>query len=168
MRSFFKALFYIVGVVCIIIIALIIIGVIMDASSGFPSDSYSRLVEDSDEHILGVKYGSPSSYPDITYANAFGNFFGSPKWKYFRGSTDNSSKVYDVVEFTGSCMYRDVEVDARIQFTISDDGETFEATFLSFNDIPQNNILLNALIEKAFSEYQEQQKMSSQELKPVG
>ena len=76
--------------------------------------------------------------------------------------------MYDVVEFTGSCMYRDVEVDARIQFTISDDGETFEATFLSFNDIPQNNILLNALIEKAFSEYQEQQKMSSQELKPVG
>lgn len=97
---------------------------------------FMDLAQANDEHVQGVKYGSLNSYPDITYAEAFDYFFGSPTWKYFRGAQEGSNIEHDVVEFTGTCFYRDSEVKARIQFTISEDRKTFEATYLSFNDVP--------------------------------
>ena len=39
---------------------------------------------------------------------------------------------------------------ALIQFTLNNDNDTFEATYLSFNDVPQSNLMLWGLIEKAF------------------
>jgi len=118
-------------------------------------DQIADAVQAEDEHVLGVKYGTNPNYPDITYAEAFEAFFSYPTWKYFEGSTSEEPDVInDVVEFTGRCMYKDVEVKAVIQFTISEDGETFRATYLSFNEIPQDMITLSALIDKVFSDYQ--------------
>lgn len=37
----------------------------------------------------------------------------------------------DVVEFTGYCTYQNVEVKALVQFTLSKERDTFEATYLS-------------------------------------
>lgn len=112
------------------------------------------LTQTNDEHVRSVKYGSPNSYPEITYEEAFENFFGSPTWTYFRGTQEGSNVEHDVVEFTGTCLYLDSEVKARIQFTISEDGKSFEATYLSFNDVPQANLIMYMLIDKVFSEYQ--------------
>ena len=39
-----------------------------------------------------------------------------------------------------------------MQFTLSKDGDTFEATYLSFNDVPQNMLMLSALLEAAFTD----------------
>ena len=140
-------------IVLAIIIALLFIPFGGDGTPGVV-DYFKDLTQVNDEHVRGVKYGSPNSYPDITYADAFENFFGSPTWTYFRGTQERSNAEHDVVEFTGTCLYRDSEVKARIQFVLSEDGKTFEATYLSFNDVPQSKLILNALIEKAFSEYQ--------------
>ena len=67
------------------------------------------------------------------------------------GEPDYTKENVDVVEFTGYCMYKDVRVKALIQFELDKDAGTFEASYLSFNDVPQNGLTLAALLDTAFS-----------------
>lgn len=127
------------------------------------TDQVKNVAQAEDEHILGVKGATPDAYPGKTYGNAFENFFGSPAWKYFVGTKEGSDEDgdgepdyteegIDVVEFTGYCTYQDVEVKARIQFTLDEEAGTFEATYLSFNDVPQSMGMLSALMEAVFTD----------------
>jgi hypothetical protein len=127
------------------------------------TDQVANISQMEEEHVLGVKGGSPSTYPNKTYGEAFENFFASPTWKYFVGTKegadddgdglpDYTEENVDIVEFTGYCTYQDVEVKALIQFTLSKDDDTFSATYLSFNDVPQNMFMLYALLEKVFED----------------
>lgn len=126
-------------------------------------DRVTNVVQAEDENVLSVKGGEPFAYPGKTYGEAFENFFGSPAWKYFVGTKegpdddgdgrpDYTEENVDIVEFTGYCTYKDVEVKALIQFTLSKDDNTFEATYLSFNEVPQNNFMLLALMEAVFTD----------------
>lgn len=136
----------------IAIVAVVAIGIVAVAGGQVgPENSY----------VLSVKNGTPIAYPDKTYGEAFDNFFGSPKWRYFKGEKegpdedgdgepDYTEDNVDVVEFTGRCTYQDVDVNALIQFTLSQDDDTFEATYLSFNDVPQSMLMLYGLLDKAF------------------
>ena len=101
-----------------------------------------------DEHIAYVKSGSPSSYPDVTYDEAFCNFFTNRSWNYFES---NDGK--DVVEFKGDCTYHDVEVTATMQFVLDMNEGTFEISYLAFNDVPQSLLIEYALITKVFESY---------------
>ena len=113
-------------------------------------DQVNNVVQSQDEHVLAVKNGYPQSYPKCTYGNVFDEFFGSPTWSYFKADSGE-----EVVEFTGYCMYRDAEVKARLQFILDADGNTFSTGALSFNDIPQENIVIMSLIDTAFEKYME-------------
>jgi len=126
-------------------------------------DQMANVVQADDPHVLSVKNGHPNAYPDKTYGEAFEEFFGSPTWKYFVGTKEGPDEDgdgkpdytiddVDVVEFTGYCVYRDVSVKALIQFTLNNDDDTFEATYLSFNDVPQNMLMLAGLLSKAFED----------------
>ena len=133
-------------------------------------DKVVSVIQSTDENVLFVKNGSPSGYPDQTYGEAFEDFFTSPTWKYFSGTKegpdddgdgepDSIEKNIDVVEFTGYCMYQDVEVKALIQFTLDKEAGTFEPTFLSLNDVPQNGLMLIGLINKVFDGEEFEEKM---------
>lgn len=130
-------------------------------SSSDVTDQVSNMMQAEDEHILGVKNANPSSFPDQTYGEAFDRFFGNPTWKYFVGTKeapdnngdgepDDSEDNVDIVEFTGYCMYQDVEVKALLQFTLDREGDTFSPTFLSFNDVPQDFLTIASLLNAAF------------------
>ena len=95
------------------------------------------------EYNKMVKEGHLEKYPKKEIGKAFENFFSSTEWTSFKSSDGER-----IVEFTGKCMYMDEKVTARIQFTIEDD--TFEVTYLAFNDVPQTKIMLWALMEKVF------------------
>lgn len=85
-----------------------------------------------------------------TYKEVFDNFFAYPTWTRFTSDTDQ-----EVVEFTGECLYDGQQVKAKIQFLITeetDDYISWEATYLSFNDVTQNRLMLSALLEKAIEE----------------
>ncbi len=114
------------------------------------ADQTENIADREEEHVLGVKNGHPDVYPEITYGEAFDSFFASPTWKYFE-----SKDGQDVVEFTGYCTYQDVEVKARLQFILADDG-TFTSGALSFNDVPQSQLITGAMLEKAFEQYAEE------------
>ncbi len=144
-------------IVCIItIFALVLLSGCGSDSEDLTNQAKS-IAQADNEYVLSVKGGSPKAYPDITYEEAFESFFGSPTWTYFQGTREEDDTQYDVVEFTGDCVYADVEVKALIQFTIDEEQGTFEATYLSFNDVPQTDVVLGALLEKVFTEYQDAQ-----------
>ena len=50
------------------------------------------------------------------------------------------------------------EVKARLQFVLNND-DTFEASALSFNDVPQSKLITVTLITKAFSDYMKNHNM---------
>ncbi len=133
------------GGIIILLIALAILGCIVYLYFN-PNTLINNIVED--EHITFVKNGSPSSYPHITYDEAFSNFFSNRAWSYFK-----SSDGKDVVEFEGNCIYSDVEVRATIQFVLDMDESTFELSYLAFNDVPQSLLIEYALITKVFNSY---------------
>lgn len=126
-------------------------------------DQVQNIMDSQDKHVLGVKNGHPFDYPDQTYGDAFDNFFSYPTWKYFVGTKegpdedgdgkpDYEENDVDIVEFTGYCTYLDTEVKALLQFTLDKDTTTFEATYLSFNDVPQNMLMLYNLLDTVFTE----------------
>lgn len=126
------------------------------------SDQFFDMVQSENENVLFVKEGSPNIYPDKMYGEAFEKFFGSPTWKYFLGTKegpdengdgvpDYTEENVDIVEFTGYCTYQDVEVKALIQFTLNKEEGTFEVTYLSFNDVPQDYFMIAELIEAVFT-----------------
>lgn len=118
---------------------------------------------ENEEHIIGVKGGTNSAYPGVTYGDAFENFFANPSWRYFVGTQegpdedgdgepDYTVENVDVVEFTGNCLYADVEVTALIQFVLDNEAGTFQPVYLSFNEVPQNVLMLAGLMDTVFSE----------------
>lgn len=122
------------------------------------------ILASEDENVLMVKNGTNSNYPDVTYGEAFETYFGTPEWRYFKGTqegpdddgdgkSDYTNDDIDVVEFTGYCTYADVEVKALIQFVLDTDAGTFEAQYLSFNEVPQSGLQLGALLESVFETY---------------
>ena len=134
------------------------------------SDAVDQLIDavkNEDENIMGVKLGTTSDYPGVTYGEAFEEFFAKPKWEYFKGTQegpddngdgqpDYVNEDIDVVEFTGYCTYQEVEVKALIQFTLDNEAGTFEATYLSFNEVPQSTVMLYGLLSKVFESYIEE------------
>lgn len=79
--------------------------------------------------INTVKDGHPTNYPNQTYGEAFDDFFSDPEW---------SNPVDGVVQFDGQCLYGGEIADVCIQFTIGADDESFEVTYYSIDDEPQN------------------------------
>lgn len=109
-------------------------------------DTISNITDADNKYVQMVKGGYRENNPDLTYEDAFQAFFGTPRWKYFHGADGQ-----DVVEFTGDCTYQDVSVKARIQFVVDEENGTFEATYLTFNEVPQTMLMLSGLIETVFS-----------------
>jgi len=98
----------------------------------------------NNENIQFVKQGTLGSYTK-TCGEAFDNFFDNPKWGYFSSETGE-----DVVEFTGKCLYDNVEVEVLMQFTLNRTAGTFNVNYLSFNDVTQSGLMVTALLEAVF------------------
>ena len=138
-----------------------------ESSVSESADQGMKTISLENENVLAVKEAVNSHYPgDITYGDAFEEFFTDPSWKYFKGSQegpdddgdgepDYTIDDIDVVEFTGGCTYQDVEVTALIQFTLDKEEGTFEAVYLSFNDVPQSTLMLGGLLSTVFESYME-------------
>ncbi len=130
------------------IVKAVIVTVVFCGIAWFFLDTSGGISSEDDRYIDFVKNGSPEAYPDITYGEAFSDFFSNCHWQYFKG--DNET---DVVEFSGDCLYRDAEVTVTLQFILDVDEGTFEAGYLAFNDVPQVALVEYALINKAFESY---------------
>lgn len=108
----------------------------------------SNSIDNKDIKIYSVKNGYPFIYPNITYGQAFDEFFADPEWDYFL-----SEEGVDVVEFKGICTYKEVQVEANLQFILNEAEGTFQQGALSFNGVPQEDLITSVMICKAFEEY---------------
>ncbi|MBU3075693.1 hypothetical protein [Clostridium estertheticum] len=106
-----------------------------------------NLVTTDNKYVLSVKNGSLSTYPNTKIVDAFNSFFASPKWENFKSTDDQN-----VVEFTGYCMYANTKVKSTIQFILIKNNY-FNIGALTFNDVPQSQLIENELFKKAFEQY---------------
>lgn len=113
-------------------------------------DDIADMFDPNSDYVKFVKKGTNSEYPGVTYGDAFDYYFANPKWKYFESDTG-----VDVVEFTGKCLYRDVEVDATIQWQLDVENGTFELGYVAFNDVPQDMLTSLVLVANVFDSYYE-------------
>jgi len=140
-------------VLCLVAVLLLLSGCSTSTVEGAGKeveDAITNITDADNKYVQMVKGGYREGNPDLTYDDAFNAFFGTPRWKYFKGEDEQ-----DVVEFTGDCTYQDTPVKARIQFVVDEENGTFEATYLAFNEVPQNMLMLSGLIETVFSEADE-------------
>lgn len=114
------------------------------------------LIPSGNEYIEMVKGGAPSSYPQITYGEAFDDYFSDSDWQYFKSSSDRK-----VVEFHGKCMYGDKEAKLCFQFIIADDNETFSVEYLDIDGESQNMLTMGIALDSIFSSYEESHGMIS-------
>lgn len=156
--------------ISILLIGTLCISICACGSSSDPGvddvvDQAANAVQSNNKYILAVKNSSPKFCPEITYGEAFDEFFSSPTWKYFKGTKegpdddedgepDYTVDDVDIVEFTGRCEYQGVKVKVLLQFSSDPDSDTFEATYLSFNEVPQSSLILIGLVEAAFNNYE--------------
>ncbi len=115
-------------------------------------------VGENDKFVSMVKTGHPTSYPDITYGEAFGEFFAKPKWRHFTGE-----KGQEVVEFNGDCTYSDANVTMLFQFIVEEDEDTFSIEYFDMNGVPQETYKLYVVLEKVFEEYEDNHQSSGSE-----
>ncbi len=100
------------------------------------------------KYVRFVKEACPEAYPDISYGDAFDDFFGDCKWEYFK-----SEENQDVVEFRGNCMYEDETAEVKAQFLVSYDEGKGELYTMSLNDEIQPELVQAILLTKIFNDY---------------
>ena len=100
-------------------------------------------------NIDSVKNGNPEMIPDITYGDAYDNFFANPEWRGFTADTGE-----EVVEFSGDCTYY-----VYIQFVLDEDGESFSICYAKIKvgeeEIDLDEQTFVELVYNPFSAYSE-------------
>lgn len=97
--------------------------------------------------IRAVKGGHPYAYPNITYEEAFNDFFANPHWE---NASNGRNKI---VRFTGECGYKDDKTASVIlNFEINDDN-TFELRDGKVNGVSLNILELDQINSKPFEDY---------------
>ena len=106
--------------------------------------------DSSDTRVEFVKQGHPQMIPDITYEQAYENFFARPQWRAF-DSTDGK----EVVEFSGECTYNDEPATVYIQF-VFDDEETFSFGYYALFDEDKNEIppTMSTMLELIYNPFE--------------
>ncbi len=107
-------------------------------------DQLANYADKDNKYVVRIKNTVPSG-ESKSFGKAFDNFFAFPTWKYFDADTGES-----VVEFTVYCTYMDNKVKAKIQFILYNNGNKYKIHTLSFNDVPQNQLMLQTLLVKIF------------------
>jgi hypothetical protein len=88
-----------------------------------------------------VKNGSLNECSNTTLGEMADAFMSDPNWSDFISDTGGT-----VVELSGGITYDGMEVIALIQFDVY--GIEFEASYLGFNGVDQNQLMLNTLLTK--------------------
>lgn len=97
------------------------------------------------DYISRVKNGFNKSYKYITYGEAFETFFYESTWQYFEAKTGEH-----VVEFSGICDGEEGKIRTKMQFIVHLKEGTFEVVAMTFNEVPQNPLMISGLLEKVF------------------
>lgn len=116
----------------------------------------SDVLNESEQALNIVQYGSFDAYQEMPLMIAFEEFFGDPSWEYFLSTDDEN-----VVEFIGDCYYGDEPVKVLIQFLVDVKKNTFEVCYVEQNGIPLEFEEWDALLEAIYDNFTNEKAMLS-------
>ena len=132
----------------IVAVTIILISTFLTGCSSSSSEDATAFIDDTVNSFLGdsvnvssVKDAYLSSCPSATLGQMADAFMANPSWSDFASTTGGT-----VVELTGGITFDSADVEALIQFELS--GSSFEASYLSFNQVSQNQLMLSSLLTK--------------------
>jgi hypothetical protein len=132
----------------IVAVTMILFSALLTGCSSSSSEDAKAFLDDTVNSFLGdsanvssVKDAYLSSCPNATLGQMADAFMASPSWSDFASTTGGT-----VVELTGGITFDGADVEALIQFDLS--GSSFEATYLSLNEVSQNQLMLSSLLTK--------------------
>ncbi len=103
----------------------------------------------SSPEIAMVQDGHLSEFKTKTVGQAVDGFFGNAEWESgIADDGENKGKV--IVNAVGNILFSEKEVEAAIQFIVDVDAKTFEFYAFELNGIPQNQIMIQGLLEKMY------------------
>jgi len=121
-----------------VILCVILLGIVSGGGSELAEDKYVKL----------VKTGTLQMAPNNVIGKSFENFFGDCKWKSFISKDDKKR----VVEFNGTCTWKDKPAKCTIQFLIKNNRE-FELGAVAINDVDMNRFEAMGIVEKALTNH---------------
>ena len=131
-----------------VVIATLFVSTLLSGCSSSSSEDATAFIDDTVNSFLGdsvnvssVKDAYLTSCPSATLGQMADAFMANPSWSDFASTTGGT-----VVELTGGITFDSADVEALIQFELS--GSTFEASYLSFNQVSQNQLMLSSLLTK--------------------
>jgi hypothetical protein len=132
----------------IVAVTLILVSTFLTGCSGSSSEDATTFLDDTVNSFLGdsvnvssVKDAYLSSCPNATLGQMADAFMANPSWSDFASTTGGT-----VVELTGGITFDSADVEALIQFNLT--GSSFEAAYLSFNQVSQSQLMLSSLLTK--------------------
>ena len=131
-----------------VVIATLFVSTLLSGCSSSSSEDATAFIDDTVNSFLGdsvnvssVKDAYLSSCPSATLGQMADAFMANPSWSDFASTTGGT-----VVELIGGITFDSADVEALIQFELS--GSSFEASYLSFNQVSQNQLMLSSLLTK--------------------
>ena len=131
-----------------VVIATLFVSTLLSGCSSSSSEDATAFIDDTVNSFLGdsvnvssVKDAYLTSCPSATLGQMADAFMANPSWSDFASTTGGT-----VVELTGGITFDSADVEALIQFELS--GSSFEASYLSFNQVSQNQLMLSSLLTK--------------------
>ena len=131
-----------------LVIVTLMASTLLTGCSGSSSEDATAFIDESIDSFLGdsanvssVKDAYLSSCPNATLGQMADAFMANPSWTDFASTTGGT-----VVELTGGITFDGADVEALIQFDLSDSN--FEAVYLSLNEISQSKLMLSSLLTK--------------------
>lgn len=127
---------------------LILVAALLTSCSSSSTEDATAFLDQSIDSFLGdsqnvssVKDAYLTSCSTATLGEMADAFMSSPSWTDFNSTTGGT-----VVELTGGILFDGSDVEALIQFDLS--GSTFEAVYLSLNEVSQSQLMLSTLLPK--------------------
>lgn len=96
------------------------------------SSEDSTQKKDEDYYVQLIKTATPTDYPNITYGEAFDDFFTNPHWAYVEMDGEQ------IIDFTGQCTYDGEDVNCEIMFKLDMQEGTFEVKYYEFDGNEQD------------------------------
>jgi hypothetical protein len=96
--------------------------------------------DEGNKNVNFIKSGTMNTCKNKTTGKMIDDFMGNPKWS---GIIGTDKKEY--VNVKGNITYLEKEITALIQFSLN--KPSFSVRSLEFNEIPQNQLILNTLLK---------------------
>jgi hypothetical protein len=99
-----------------------------------------------DEKLITlIKESTLTGYESKTVGDATTAFLGNPKWSVQRTEDGN-----EYVTVTGSMTVAEKDVICALQFLVDTKNGVFQVQALEFNSVPQNQLMITALLTKMY------------------